>query len=218
MSLDDDLNQLDQQQALLTDVLAQMLQNRWVGDLPTVEADLLALDPALQLAPRPPTPISQAPQPPAPGVQWNPSEPMPRQSASWTCSACSLAWVERSTGKNPGADEWSAVAEIGQPENINPTYGLMDGSGSQLQRVLKDSYALNSMHGWLNYDEVWTAVAHTTGMMSGGAWYHWVALRGQSGGDLWIANSAPGYKGVYDVLSREAFNALGPFSVVLLVP
>lgn len=216
MSLDDQLNQLDTQQALLTDVLKQMLQNRWVGEVPTVEADLLALDPSLQLAPRPPASISTAPQPPPAGVQWNPEENMPRQAASWTCSACSLAWVERSTGSNPSADEWSAVSEIGQPENINPTYGLMDGSGAQLQRVLRDSYNHQSQQGWLNFDTVWAAAAHTCGMMSGGNWYHWVAIRGQSGSDIYIANSAPGYKGVYSTLSRDQFNSLGPFSVVLL--
>jgi len=217
MFLSDQLDQLDNQQALLTDVLKQMLQNRWVGELPTVEADLLALDPSLQLAPRPPASISTAPQPPPTGVQWNPEEPMPRQAASWTCSACSLAWVERATGVNPGADEWSAVAEIGQPENINPTYGLMDGSGSQLRRVLQ-GYGLNSQQGWLNFDTVWTAAGSTCGMMSGGSWYHWVAIRGQDGANIWIANSAPGYKGVYDSLSRDDFNRLGPFSVVLLTP
>jgi hypothetical protein len=36
------------------------------------------------------------------------------------------------------------------------------------------------------------------------------------GSNLWIANSAPGYKGIYDVLSRYDFDRLGGFSVVWL--
>ena len=52
--------------------------------------------------------------------------------------------------------------------------------------------------------------------MSGQAWYHWVALRGVRGNQIWIANSAPGYKGVWDTLSREDFVRLGAFSVVWL--
>jgi len=108
------------------------------------------------------------------------------------------------------------IYAIGYPQNINPQYGLMDGSGAQLQRVLGE-YGMDSEHGWLDYDTVYALAQDTTGMMSGGAWYHWVALRGVQGQNLWIANSAPGYKGVWDVLSRSDFNRLGPFSVVYLV-
>jgi hypothetical protein len=116
---------------------------------------------------------------------------------------------------NPAAEEWSAVAEIGEPENINATYGLMDSSGSQLRRVL-DEYGLPSSQGWLTFDYVYAIAEQTTGLMSGGAWYHWVGIRGTYGSTIWIANSAPGYKGIYDTLSREQFNNLGPFSVVYL--
>ena len=142
---------------------------------------------------------------------------MPPQQANWSCSACSLAWVERATGANPDASEASAIEEIGYPENINATYGLMDGSGYQLRRVLEDSYGVESLQGWLTFDQVYAIYSRTTGMMSGGAWYHWVGLRGVSGSSLWIANSAPGYKGIYDTLSREQFNSLGPFSCVYLI-
>jgi len=143
---------------------------------------------------------------------------MLRQAASWSCSACSLAWVERSMGINPSASEGSAINEIGTPDNINPTYGLMDGSGSQLQRVLWDNYQTPSGQLWANFDQVYAIAGQTTGMMSGGAWYHWVALRGVSGSSIWIANSAPGYKGIYDTLTREQFNSLGPFSCVYITP
>lgn len=141
---------------------------------------------------------------------------MPVQVASWSCSACALAWIERSTNANSNATEATGVAEIGYPENINETYGLMDGSGSQLARVLDSNYGLQSGHGYFTFDTVWAIAGVTTGMMSGGAWYHWVAIRGQAGSNIWIANSAPGYKGIYDTLSREQFNLLGPFSVVYL--
>ena len=141
---------------------------------------------------------------------------MPYQSADWTCSACSLAWVLRATAQDTNASEWGMVEAIGTPQNINPTYGLMDSSGSQLRRVLAD-YGLNSDQGWLTYEQLYSVAGAYTGLMSGGAWYHWVALRGRDVsdlGDIWIANSAPGYQGVYDVLTRSDFQRLGPFSVV----
>jgi len=140
---------------------------------------------------------------------------MAPQAYDWTCSACSLDWVLRSTGLNPNSNRTDVVYEIGYTNNINPTYGLMDGSGSQLRRVLSD-YGQSSKQGWLDFDSVYAIAELTTGLMSGAAWYHWVALRGIQGSNIWIANSAPGYKGIWDVLSRSDFERLGGFSVVWL--
>jgi len=146
---------------------------------------------------------------------------MPGQLYDWTCSACSLEWVKRATGVFPTDDIYGSrettVYEIGYPDNINAQYGLMDGSGAELQRVLKDIYGLDSGQGWLDFDTTYDLARETTGMLSGQAWYHWVAIRGVQGQNLWIANSAPNYMGVTDVLSRSDFSRLGPFSVVYLV-
>jgi hypothetical protein len=142
---------------------------------------------------------------------------MPRQAASWTCAACALAWIERACELNPWADEASATAEIGHPHNINATYGLMDGSGAQLQRVLRE-YGVDSRHGWLGYDQAYETYRGAPGMLSGQAWYHWVAVRGVArNGLIWIANSAPGYKSVWDTLTREQWNSLGGMSCIWLL-
>ena len=139
---------------------------------------------------------------------------------SWTCSSCSLEWVKRAIGLPVDSDIYASreqtVYEIGYPSNINAQYGLMDGSGSQLQRVLGD-YGVATEQDWLDFDSVYELVQTTTGLMSGAAWYHWCALRGTSGENLWISNSAPGYRGVWDTLTREQFAELGAFSVVYLV-
>lgn len=147
---------------------------------------------------------------------------MPGQLYDWTCSACSLEWTKRSASLIASPDDIYAsrettVYEIGYPDNINGTYGLMDGTGAQLQRVLSD-YGQDSLEGQgLSFDDVYLlAQSGTPAMMSGAAYYHWVAVRGVQGSLLWIANSAPGYKGVYDYLSREDFNRLGGFNVVWL--
>lgn len=212
----DALAQLSQQQGLFTASLRSALEGHWTGE-GSVEAFLLALDP--NLAPLQSVDYlltSEAGELTLPDYlqNYDPNTYQPPQAASWTCSACSLAWLERATQVNPGADEWSAVAEIGQPENINPTYGLMDGSGAQLQRVLIDIYGVPTSHAWLSYDTAWTIYSQVPGMMSGGAWYHWSAVRGTVDGNLWLANSAPGYQSVWDVLTRDDFNRLGPFSCV----
>jgi hypothetical protein len=154
-------------------------------------------------------------------LAFDPWASMPSQYYDWTCSACSTEWVERAIGFERSSDIYAnrqAVVEaIGYTNNINPTYGLMDGSGAQLQRVLKVQTGRDSGQArGLDFDAVYAIASSTPGLMSGQAWYHWVALRGVQGANLWIANSAPGYKGIYDTLTRQDYARLGGFSVVWL--
>jgi hypothetical protein len=140
---------------------------------------------------------------------------MAEQIASWTCSACALDWVLRATAIDPSSTRDQVVLKIGYPQNINEQYGLMDGSGSALSDVYA-SYGVATERGWLGFDAIYELAQRTTGQISGAAWYHWVALRGVQGDALWIANSAPGYQGVYDLLLRADFDRLGGFSAVWL--
>jgi hypothetical protein len=147
---------------------------------------------------------------------------MPGQYYDWTCSSCSTEFVERAVGSSRGDDVYAnrenVTYAIGYPHNINGSYGLMDGSGAQLQRVLLEQTGRNSLQSYLGFDDVYElANAGTPALMSGAAWYHWVGVRGVQGSNLWIANSAPGYKGVFDTLSRYDFDRLGGFSVVWLI-
>lgn len=157
--------------------------------------------------------------PPTDPIFWNPYESMPRQAAEWTCSACSLAWVERATYVNPNATEQSATNEIGYPNNINPTWGLMDGSGTQLLRVLSN-YGLPAYKvAYPSFEYLCELAKTQCGAMSGASWYHWVGIRGYSDetpGVLYIANSAPGYKGAYSTLSKAQYNSLGSFQCIMV--
>lgn len=115
------------------------------------------------------------------------------------------------------ASREATVLEIGYPENISADVGLHDASGSALRAVL-DTYGVPSEQGWLDFDTTYALAAEgLAGMMSGAAWYHWVGIRGVQNGALWVSNSAPGYKGIYDHVSRADFNRLGGFSVVWLL-
>ena len=143
---------------------------------------------------------------------------MPPQSFDWTCSACATEFVERGSGA-PRSDDIYAnreqvVYDIGYRENINATYGLMDGTGVQLRRVLRESAGLHTEHGWLDFDTAYDKYSQTFGLGSGAQFYHWVAFRGVRGSNLWIGNSGPGYRGVWDELSREDFIRLGPWSCI----
>jgi hypothetical protein len=151
---------------------------------------------------------------------FDPWTSQPGQLYDWTCSACSLNWLQRSTGLIVPSDIYgsreSTVYEIGYPNNINPQYGLMNADGSALRAVL-NNYGMPTEQAWLDFDTTYQIASETPGMCSGAKWYHWVGIRGVDSGCIWVANSAPGYKGVNDHLSRDQFNALGGFSVVWLV-
>jgi hypothetical protein len=115
------------------------------------------------------------------------------------------------------ANRESATYDIGYPGNINAAVGLTDGSGSQLQRVLRDTDAIPTEHGWLSFDEAYARYSTTPGLMSGANWYHWVGVRGVQGSNLWLSNSAPGYCGIWDQLSRYDYDRLGGFNNLWVV-
>jgi hypothetical protein len=106
------------------------------------------------------------------------------------------------------------VYAIGYPNNISSSVGLHDGSGVQLQRVLSEHAGLNTQQGWLSFDEAVSIYSNTLGLGSGQEYYHWVAFRGVNGSNLWISNSAPGYRGIWDELSRYDYDRLGPWSCI----
>jgi hypothetical protein len=148
-------------------------------------------------------------------AQFERDEPMPRQRSSWTCSAASLAWLNRAMGIDRAQDEDEAVALIGRPDHINPEYGLLDGSGARLAELLREDRGM-AWTAWLDYAEC-RAMSYDHAMLIGGArWYHWVGVRGERNDKLWIANSAGGWRGVFDVLSSAQWRELGPFSAVIV--
>jgi hypothetical protein len=218
----DQLDQLDAQQAYLTASLRSMLEGNWCDGPPSVQAYVNALDPNLGVGCVPPYRQSDTPlEPPEPDIPYDASTSQPGQLYSWTCSACASDWVLRAHDAGYDADVYASREQtglaIGYPEQINSVYGLMDGSGAQLQRVIKEQAGLDTAQGWLTFDQAYAIFSTTPGCASGGAWYHWVGIRGVSGSDLAIANSAPGYMGVWSTLSRADWNRLGPFSCIWVV-
>lgn len=215
------LAQLQDQQAVFTNALRSMLEGFWCGEPPSADAFLRALDPNLDYICL--RPILQSDVPEVQPRPYDPHVAQPGQLYDWTCSCCSTDWLLRAYGAGFNADDIYASREatthaIGYTHNVNSTYGLMDGSGSQLRRVLMEQGGLDTRQGWISFDQAYAIFSHGKGgAMSGGSWYHWVGVRGVDGPNLWIANSAPGYMGVWDILSRDDFNRLGPFSVVAVV-
>lgn len=142
------------------------------------------------------------------------------QAYDWTCSVCSATWVLQSTGIiDPRRDQYDARYEVGSimghPNCVNQTYGCMS---TQCVKDVLSNYGLNNKNAYVTFDQAYAIAGETTGTINPNGMYHFMAIRGRSGSDIWVANSARGYKGVYDTLSRTQFNNLGPVEVVYLVP
>lgn len=140
---------------------------------------------------------------------------MAPQLYDWTCSVCSYTWVINSTATDPILDRESAGTIIGYPNCVNETYGCMS---SQCIINAFGYYGLTAKEAYCTFDQAYAIMEHTTGTINPNGMYHFMACRGVRNGNLWVANSAPGYRGVYDEMNRSQFNSLGPVSIIYLVP
>jgi hypothetical protein len=121
--------------------------------------------------------------------------------------------LNRSHGIDHATDEWSAVTYIGNPENINSTYGLMDGSGTRLVECLREQGA-PAFSAWLDWSTTY-GLSETWPLLIGGVGlYHWMGVRFANNGLLRLANSAPGWCGVDDTLAEDQWIKWGPWAVI----
>ena len=128
----------------------------------------------------------------------------------------SYQWVMRSTGFAPNMTYDQALTTIGYPNCVNPTYGLMSAD-CMIQAFAQ--YGLQSKQVWVTFDEAYAICRSHTGVINPVGMYHFMAIRGIDGvsiGEIWVANSAPGYKGVWDSISRTSFNQLSPVQLIYL--
>jgi hypothetical protein len=141
--------------------------------------------------------------------------PMDPQQRGWTCSVCSVDWTLRATGLDPDSDRIKAALNVGYPECVNAAVGLSD---TQCVVDVLGSYGPEAVQAWVDFDQAYDICANTAGVINGLGMYHFMAIRGVSNGLLWVANSALGYRGVSETISRDQFNnwGLGPWQVVYL--
>src|SRR5215472_12581174 len=109
-------------------------------------------------------------------LAYNPNEPQYNQALDWSCSACSLAWLNRALGIQHATEELSAITYIGDPENINALYGLMDASGARLRDCLREQGA-PAFCSWPTWESALAAADGWPMLLGGVGWYHWVGVR-----------------------------------------
>jgi hypothetical protein len=136
----------------------------------------------------------------------------------WDCAAASTAWALNTISYQ--YTEAEVVAGLGS-SRISPAYGLLDASGAGLV----DWLAQIGVQAANNSNATWADVIAAAGsqpmVIGGRQWCHWSGVRisnvlwkPQGGVLLALANPAPGWGGVDQVMSEDDFNALGAFSAV----
>jgi hypothetical protein len=149
---------------------------------------------------------------------WNWRHPVELQDVPWDCAAASTAWALQAAGL--AYTEADVVAGLG-PTRISPAYGLLDASGAGLVEWLGSIGVGADNDADATWQEVLDAAGHQPMVMGGRAWCHWTGVRIASTtlrADLpeivALANPAPGYDGIGQLMYPLDFQRLGSFSAV----
>lgn len=147
-------------------------------------------------------------------------EPARLQEHDWDCAQESIEWCLWAWGRTPD-NSWmeSSMQAAGV---VNPAVGCTDASGAGLARWVNDEY---SEYGYVasnttnvSFDDVAAeASTHAHPCAIGGvSWYHWSGVRGYDSimDRLLLANPAPGWRGVYQTMTRQQFAEQGSFNLV----
>jgi hypothetical protein len=156
--------------------------------------------------------------PPAPPASWwdvfDPTFPMVPQSYPWTCSICATTWVLNATSIEPDATREQVAYELGYPSCVNPAVGL---ASTQCVVDCFQAHGVGAHQEWVDWNRAYDLCSQTTGVLNSTHWYHFVGIRGVRDGNLWVANSAPGYDGIWDDVTPGQFQAwAGSWQIVWL--
>jgi hypothetical protein len=187
------------------------------------------------------SPDEQAPPTPPVVPSFDPDFPFIAQDKSFDCSETALLWELQAHGRGT-TDVW-LEGHMMADGIMTERWGLMDATGHGLAAFVNHYYGGIDTPGYTfvepaedlgyrceafgtneqpaTFDEIAGKLerGESEGILAGGrTWVHWVAIRryNREQDVFEIANSARGYMGIYDTLTRDQFDALGPFSYVTI--
>lgn len=154
---------------------------------------------------------------------YDPDAPVDLQVLDWTCSIESVQWFLRALGRAPDRgdtrnDPWLKGQLV--PGYVTPELGLLDARGVPLAQWVQREYGDEmGLVIWTVVPITWDDLMRIAGrrpiIMGGHVWYHWSGVRRVVDGGLELANPAPNWKGVGTWMSRQEFDALGPFNAIV---
>ena len=163
------------------------------------------------------------PTPPAPGFTFDRGEPAVRQSADWTCSCASMAWVMNALGVDaPDGGKWNEWTGVDELRRIcgylrcHPTTGWPTATGRTSRRstTRTASRVQRQAVGW---PDLAYLCELGVGQVGGARLYHWMGVRGYDGAVFQLANPAYSYKGIEDDLDPNEWNTWGGWTCVMVI-
>lgn len=169
-----------------------------------------------------PTPQPPYPEPePGPGLEgYDPWAPAVYQTADWTCSCASSAWLLNSVGDmrwgHPWT-EWDVVDSLRQATYygaVSSDYGLARADMADLETMFNALGYTVARKQHLTVGDIVPVAGLYPLQVNGARWYHHSGARALGGGMLFLANPAPSWKGVgqemdqYEAASWGSWNGM----------
>jgi hypothetical protein len=152
---------------------------------------------------------------------WNWKQPVVLQTLPWDCAAASLAWCLQACG-HPYTQE-EVVAGLG-PNRISEAEGLLDASGAGIVDWLSTIGVQAENNGNATWEQLLDAAGYQPMLVGGRRWYHWTGVRLSDAffpevtiEAIALANPAPGYGNVEQLLLEADYLRLGSWSAVWFV-
>jgi hypothetical protein len=151
---------------------------------------------------------------------YDPTTPAIAQNDPWSCAPTSARWAMTAWGRHP-TEQWFESTMLAEGV-VSRDDGLLDASGAGLARFLTEQYGefgfAARSNGHVSFDDVKSVAGQTPVLIGGRQWNHWSGVRSYDPATdtLQLANPANGWMGVGQTMTRQQFDALGPFSMVVV--
>lgn len=145
----------------------------------------------------PPEPVA-----PEPILTYDPWYPAVFQTADWTCSCASSAWLLNSLGDDQLGrpwDEWSVVEALRAATYfgaVSPNYGLARADMYDLEVMFWELGYTVERQQHVTREHVLEVAGKYPMQVNGAAWYHHAGVRALGPGVLYLANPSPSWKSV----------------------
>lgn len=167
---------------------------------------------------------SYPPEPqPVPEIEYDPWTPAVIQTADWTCSCASSAWLLNALGDDRlGApwDEWDVVEALRQATYegaVSPAYGLARADMYDLEVMFNSLGYEVRRKQYLSRSDILTWAGAYPLQINGARWYHHSGARTLGPGVIELANPAPSWQGVGQQLSADEAAAWGSWNGMVIV-
>ena len=172
-------------------------------------------------------PAEQPPYPepgPEPGLpEYDSGTPTVFQTADWTCSCASSAWLLNSLSDDRlghAWDEWDVVDTLRDatyPGAVSPEYGLARADMADLETMFNSLGYSVQRKQYVSQDDIAAVAGRYPVQINGARWYHHTGVRAIGDGVLYLANPSPNWKGVGQELDSYEAATWGSWNMMAIV-